>query len=159
MTCKPRCHVDGHCKHHKCPGLHVQHQMVSNASKTATACQGLPCLKDKYWIREVNPAVLCIIHQQTKSTNGRYQNLGLPKTKVVCAASEARTSSLQRAHTCMATDPCFAAVSGSLLPHLDYLQGHGHAKATQLFSILRCLFNSETSSLHWQSKLRNAWGQ
>jgi len=28
-----------------------------------------------------------------------------------------------------------------------------------LISILKCLFNSETSSLHWKSIFRIAWGQ
>ncbi len=64
--------------------------LVSNASKTAIACQGLPNLIDEYLIREVDPAVLCIIHQQKKSTDGRYQKLSLSKSKIVCTPSEAR---------------------------------------------------------------------
>lgn len=130
MTCKPVMPCRWALQASQVPLLTCATPDGLKCKQDSHSCQGLPCLKDKYWIRGYNPAVLCIIHQQTKSTNGRYQKLGLSKTKVVCAASEARTSSLKRAHTCMATDPCFAAVSGSLLPHLDYLQGHGHAMAT-----------------------------
>lgn len=31
--------------------------------------------------------------------------------------------------------------------------------SNQLFSILQCLVSSETSTLHWRSKLRKTWGQ